>query len=89
MGFFEELEKLRARPEGERKKILAGAVLAIMALVTALWVQNLNFGRKEGLGTGSAPKASARAEPAPWDVLRETFRGSFEDLKNSLKLNQQ
>ncbi|MDP3762624.1 MAG: hypothetical protein Q8Q97_00935 [bacterium] len=82
MGFFEELEKLRARPEGERKKILAGAVLAIMALVTALWVQNLNFGQQESAN-------ATEAGPAPWNVLRETFRGSFEDLKNSLKLNQQ
>lgn len=82
MGFFGELEKLRARPEGERKKILAGAVLAIMALVTALWIQNLNFGRQESANT-------AETGPAPWNVLRETFRGSFEDLKNSLKLNQQ
>lgn len=89
MGFFEELEKLRSRPEGERKKILAAGVLIIMALVTALWIDNLNFGRQESASTGSSEKTSAEAGPAPWEVFKKTFQGSFEDLKNNLKLNQQ
>lgn len=88
MGFFEELEKLRARPEGERKKILAAGVLIIMALVTALWVGNLNFGHEES-DAGSSGGTPAQAGPAPWEVIQKTFRGSFEDLKNNLKLNQQ
>jgi hypothetical protein len=51
MSFFERLEKVRARPEAERRQITFWASAGITALVAAIWVVNLSF-------TLSAPSMS-------------------------------
>ncbi len=74
MSFFKFLEKLQRKPENSRKKIVFFAVLAIMALIIAVWLTTFN------LKTGEIKKIGE-----PFDFIKEDIKDFYGFFKNITK----
>ncbi|MDP3784606.1 MAG: hypothetical protein Q8R12_00820 [bacterium] len=75
-GFFNFLERLRAKPEPTRRRILAGMIVILMALIVVGWFKTLRFGSlaEKNLET-----------PPPWKVIKTTFSEGWRDLKETIQ----
>lgn len=76
MGILEQVEKLQKKPRAFREKILAVSVLALMALIVALWVQTVrhNFAAQETRGNAVNPMG------ALWSTARDGFKDAFKNF---------
>ena len=74
MGFFENLERLRQKPERERKRIAVVSALGIMAIIITIWINNLDFTADQ------TPKQNA---PNPLRVIGETFGEGVKGIKKT------
>ena len=74
MGLFENLERLRQKPERERKRIAAVSALGIMAIIITIWINNLDFTADQ------TPKKSA---PNPLSVIGATFGEGVKGIKKT------
>lgn len=76
MGFFENLERLRQKPERERKRIAAGIALGIIAVIITIWINNLDFTGEE---------KSKRDAPNPLHVIGATFSEGVKGIKRTFQ----
>lgn len=77
MNFFEKLEKVREKPVAAKKRILALVLFFSMALVIGFWLSLFKFG-------GFSSAKTQNPGPRPWEVVKETFKSSKEELKKVL-----
>ena len=74
MGFFENLERLRQKPERERKRIAILTVITLTAIIAILWIRTLRFGE---------PEKSTRNAPGPLRVIGAIFGESAKSIKET------
>lgn len=76
MNIFEKMENLQQKPEYVKKRILAVSVTIIMAIIIALWINDLKYSFK---------KEEKEKTPGPFSVFREAVLNSIETLKAEIK----
>ena len=91
-GIFNFLERLRAKPEPTRRRILASVIIILMALIVVGWFKTLRFGslaetNSETFQASALPSSgpSALSSPPPWEVIKTTFTEGWRDLKETLQ----
>lgn len=75
----EYIQKLRSKPEAERKQFAYMATIACMVVVGVVWIYGLvsHFGAKE-------TKVQASNESKPFTVLANSFKSAYENISASV-----
>lgn len=73
-SIFEKLEGLRQEPVEKRRRILFATLTVSMAIVIVIWVGTLKY-------QNSGENAQSSRGPSPWQVVRNMFKTSGEELK--------
>lgn len=76
MGILEQVEKLQKKPRSFREKILVLSVLAIMALIVALWVQTV----RHSFAARGAESGATNPMGALWNTARDGFKDAFKNF---------
>ena len=76
MSFFEWLENLRQKPVEKRRRILFLSMVVSMAVIIIIWVGLLKYQNNDN--------ARANRGPSPWQVIKNTFDTSKDELKKNL-----
>lgn len=76
MGILEQIEKLQKKPQVFREKILAVSVLAIMALIVAIWVQTV----RHSFSGFNAENSAANPIQTLWGAARDGFKDAFQNF---------
>ena len=74
MGFFENLERVRQKPERERKRIAILAVITLTAIIAVIWIRTLRFGE---------PEKSSHNAPGPLRVIGAVFGEGAKSIKET------
>lgn len=76
MNIFEKMENLQQKPHHVKKRILTVTVTIIMAIIVALWINDLKYSFK---------KDEKEKTPGPFSIFREVVLNSINTLKAELK----
>lgn len=76
MNIFEKMENLQQKPKHIKKRILTITVTIIMAIIIALWINDLKYSFK---------KEEKEKPPGPFSVFRKAVLNSIETFKTELK----
>lgn len=76
MSLFEYLEKLRGKPERERRRIAVIAVSIITGIIIVGWASSLSF---------QNPERETQKGLGPLQVIGKTFGAGVKGIKESVK----
>ncbi len=86
MGILEFIEKLRTKPESERKKIAAMATFIIMVVIIAVWLAFFSLENRDSLSRSNAEEADSPIESLKKDALsfKESILNFYGEFKESI-----
>ncbi|MEK7567148.1 MAG: hypothetical protein AAB527_03390 [Patescibacteria group bacterium] len=73
---LEEIEKLQKKPQAAKEKILAASVIAIMALIVAVWLQTV----RHSFSNYQSENNAANPLGALWSAAQDGFKDVFSDF---------